>query len=110
MDDSPYFLYHAQIQRVRRNIRRNIDHALDNNPPTLPPDDGSFMIEVLRYKLDCATGQSFYIIDTPSRKFPVQIIHLTGSHGNMYKITFTPSKISCSYNDSFNPCKHQNRY
>ena len=104
--NSPYTRYHAQIQRVCRNIRRNIDHALDNNPPTLPPDDGSFMIKVLRYKLDRATGQSFYIIDTPSRKFPFPIIHLTGSHGNLYKITFTPSKISCSCDDSFNPCKH----
>ena len=58
MDNSPYTRYHAQIQRVCRNIRRNIDHALDDNPPTLPPDDGSFMIKVLRYKLDRATGQS----------------------------------------------------
>ena len=57
MDNSPYFRYHAQIQRVRRNKHRNIDHALDDNPPTLPPNDGSFMIKVLRYKLDCATGQ-----------------------------------------------------
>ena len=94
MDNSPYTCYHAQIQCVCRNIRRNIDHALDNNPPTLPPDDGSFMIKVLRYKLDRATGQLFYIINTPSQKFPVPIIHLTGSHGNLYKITFTPPKIS----------------
>ena len=64
------------------------------------------MIKVLSYKLDCATGQLFYIIDTPSRKFPVPIIHLTGSHGNLYKITFTPTKISCSCDDYFNSCKH----
>ena len=106
MDNSPYTRYHAQSQRVCRNIRRNIDHTLDDNPPILPPDDGSFMIKVLRYKLDRATGQLFYIIDTPSRKFPVPTIHLTGSHGNLYKITFTPSKILCSCDDSFNPCKH----
>ena len=64
--NSTYTRYHAQIQRDRRNIRRIIDHALDNNPSNLPPDDGSFMIKVLRYKLDRATGQLFYIIDTPS--------------------------------------------
>ena len=64
------------------------------------------MIKVLRYKLDRATGQSFYIIDTPSQKFPVLIIHVTGSHGNLYKISFSPTKISCSCDDSFNPCKH----
>ena len=63
--NSPCTRYHSQIQRVCRNIRRNIDHALDNNPPTLPPDNVSFMIKVLCYKLDRATGQSFYIIDTP---------------------------------------------
>jgi len=104
--NSTYTRYHAQIQRDRRNIRRIIDHALDNNPSNLPPDDGSFMIKVLRYKLDRATGQLFYIIDTPSRKFPDPTIHITGSHGNLYQITITPTEISCSCDDSVNPCKH----
>ena len=56
----------AQIQRIRTNLRQNI-HAQDDNPPSLPPCDGSLMIKVLRYKLDRARRQSFYIIDTPSR-------------------------------------------
>ena len=102
----PHCRYHAQMQRVLTYIWRNIDHALDNNPPALPPGDGSLMIKVLRYKLDRARRQSFYIIDTPSRKFPEPIIHLTGSYGNLYQITFTPTRISCSCDDSSNPCKH----
>ena len=106
MDSNSYTRYYAEIQGVWRYIRRNIDHALDNNPPTLPPSDGCIMIKVLRYKLERATRQSFYIIDTPSQKFPDPIIHLTGSFGNLYQITFTPNGISCSCNDSSNPCKH----
>jgi len=47
--NSAYTRYHAQIQRVGRNIHRNIDHTQDDNPPTLPPDNGSDMIKVLRY-------------------------------------------------------------
>ena len=101
-----YSRYHAQIQRVRRNIRKSMDYTHDNNPPTMPPDDGSVMIKVLRYKLERATGQSFYIIDTPSRKFPEPIIHITGSHGNLYRILFTSTQLLCSCDDSFNPCKH----
>ena len=64
------------------------------------------MIKVLRYKLDRARRQSFYIIDTPSRKLPQPIIHITGSYGNLYQITFTPTGISCSCDDSSTPCKH----
>ena len=96
---------HAQIQRVRTYLRQNI-HAQDDNPPSLLPRDGSLMIKVLRYKLDRARRQSFYIIDTLSRKLPQPIIHITGSYGNLYQITFTPTGISCSCDDSSNPCKH----
>ena len=60
----------------------------------------------LCYKLDHATGQLFFIIDTPSRKFSDPIIHLTGSFGNLYKITFTSTNISCSCDNSYNLCKH----
>ena len=102
----PHCCYHAQIQRIRTNIQRNIDHAHNDNPPALPPGDGSLMIKVPRHKLDRARRQSFYIIDTPSRKLPKPIIHLTGSYGNLYQITFTPTGISCSCDDSSNPCKH----
>ena len=101
-----YSCYHAQIQCVCRNIRKNIDYTHNNNPPTLPPGNGSVMIKVLCYKLERATGQSFYIINTLSRKFSDPIIHLTGSHGNLYKILFTSIQLSCSCNNSFNPCKH----
>ena len=41
--NSPYTRYLAQIQHVCRNIRRNIDQTQDDNPPTLPPDDGFFI-------------------------------------------------------------------
>ena len=91
----------AQLQRIRNNLRQNI-HAQDAHPPF----DGSLLIKVLRYKLDRARRQSFYIIDTPSRKLPQPIIHITGSYGNLYQITFTPTGISCSCDDSSTPCKH----
>ena len=89
----------AQIQRIHTNLRQNI-HAQDAHPPF----DGSLLIKVLRYKLDRARRQSFYIIDTPSRKLPQPIIHITGSYGNLYQITFTPTGISCSCDDYSNPC------
>jgi len=51
MDNSPYTRYHAQIQRVVVEIySETLTMVL-------------FMIKVPRYKLDRATGQSFYIIN-----------------------------------------------
>ena len=64
------------------------------------------MINVRSKKLDRATGQLFYIIDTQSRHLPDPIIYLTGAYGNLYKVSFTSTDITCSCGDSYNPCKH----
>ena len=98
-----YTRYHAQFQRLHRNI---LHSSQDDNPPPLPVDDGSLMINVRSKKLDRATGQSFYIIDTQSRHLPDPIIYLTGAYGNLYKVSFTSTDITCSCGDSYNPCKH----
>ena len=97
-----YICYHSQSQLIRRNIL----HLQNNGYPSLPPNDESLMIHVLHNKLICATRQSFYIIGTPSQKFPDPIFHLTRFHGNLYKITFTPTNITCSCDNFYNPCKH----
>ena len=57
-------------------------------------------------KLRKSNIESFYILDTPSRSFSEPCFHITGSYGNEYKVTFALKSISCSCDDTPNPCKH----
>ena len=40
------------------------------------------------------------------RCLPEPCLHLTGSYRNEYKVTFALNSISCSCDDTTNPCKH----
>jgi hypothetical protein len=57
-------------------------------------------------KLQKSNTQSFHMLETPSRCLPEPCLHLTGSYGNEYKVTFASNNISCSCDDTPNPCKH----
>jgi hypothetical protein len=57
-------------------------------------------------KLRKSNTQSFHILDTPSRSLPEPCLHLTGSYGNEYMVKFASNSISCTCDDTPNPCKH----
>jgi hypothetical protein len=57
-------------------------------------------------KLRKSNSQSFHILDTLSRSLPDPCLHLTGSYGNEYMVKFASNSISCTCDDTPNPCKH----
>jgi hypothetical protein len=91
------------LNRANRANRQRTSHS--SSTTTNDSDDHLRWIVQTR-KLSKSNTQPFFILDTPSRCLPEPCLHLTGSYGNEYKVTFASNNISCSCNDTPNPCKH----
>jgi hypothetical protein len=90
----------ATIMRRQRQRTYRTTSAKTND------EDNHLQWIVPASKLRKSNIQSFHILDTSSRCLPEPCLHITGSYGNEYKVTFASKCISCTCDDTPNPCKH----
>jgi hypothetical protein len=81
-------------------------HPARHNPLAirLPPCVTTVHAEPKRFSR--AMTQHFYIIDSPSRRLQLPVIHLIGNTGNLYTVSCTLSGVSCNCPDTTTYCKH----
>ena len=77
----------------------------DHNSPSIPlPSCVAVHVEPKRFNR--SRTQNFYILDSPSRRLQLPTIHLIGSTGNLYTLSFTLSGVCCNCPDTTPFCKH----